>query len=102
MATTRHETVVTRWSIDHPVYNLFVGLPGQKLKRRSCGAEAHGLQTHDWTRMEVRSWHRENRRHRVFARRSLSRPHQILTTQPTAPLTRRWTSSSTSPAASGR
>ncbi|MCZ0999408.1 IS701 family transposase [Streptomyces mirabilis] len=38
MATTRHDTVVTRWSIDHPVHDLFPGLPRQKWKRRSCGA----------------------------------------------------------------
>jgi hypothetical protein len=25
MATTRHDTVVTRWSIDHPVHELFPG-----------------------------------------------------------------------------
>ncbi len=30
MATTRHDTVVTRWSIDHPVHDLFPGLPRQK------------------------------------------------------------------------
>lgn len=30
MATTRHDTVVTRWAIDHPVSDLFPGLPRQK------------------------------------------------------------------------
>ena len=33
MATTRHDTVATRWSIDHPVHDLFSGLPRQKWKR---------------------------------------------------------------------
>jgi hypothetical protein len=42
MATTRHDTVVTRWSIDHPVHELFPGLPRQKWKCRSCGQGAHG------------------------------------------------------------
>lgn len=42
MATTRHDTVVTRWAIDHPVHDLFPGLPRQKWKRRSCGNGAHG------------------------------------------------------------
>lgn len=35
MATTRHDTVVTRWAIDHPVHDLFRGLAWQKWKRRS-------------------------------------------------------------------
>lgn len=30
MATTRHDTVVNRWAIDHPVHDLFNGLPRQK------------------------------------------------------------------------
>lgn len=34
LATTRHDTVVTRGSIDHPVHDLFPGLPRQKWKRR--------------------------------------------------------------------
>ncbi|WP_189716589.1 IS701 family transposase, partial [Streptomyces chryseus] len=29
MATTRHDTVVTRWAVDHPVHDLFHGLPRQ-------------------------------------------------------------------------
>lgn len=37
MATTRHDTVVTRWAIDHPVHDLFNGLARQKWKRPSCG-----------------------------------------------------------------
>lgn len=39
MATTRHDTVVTRWAIDHLVHDLFPGRPRQKWKHRSCGAE---------------------------------------------------------------
>ncbi|MFG3518330.1 IS701 family transposase [Streptomyces bobili] len=35
MATTRHDTVVTRWALDHPVHDLFPGLPRHKWKRRS-------------------------------------------------------------------
>lgn len=37
MAATRHDTVVTRWAIDHPVHDLFTGLPRQKWKRRGKG-----------------------------------------------------------------
>lgn len=37
MATTGHDTVVTRWALDHPVHDLFTGLARQKWKRRSCG-----------------------------------------------------------------
>jgi SRSO17 transposase len=77
MATTRHDTVVTRWSIDHPVHDLFPGLPRQKWKRRSCGEGAHGQRIFDWARVEVRPWHREDRRHWVLARRSVSRPEDI-------------------------
>jgi SRSO17 transposase len=77
MATTRHDTVVTRWSIDHPVHDLFPGLPRQKWKRRSCGEGAHGRRIFDWARVEVRPWHREDRRHWVLARRSVSRPEDI-------------------------
>jgi SRSO17 transposase len=36
-ATTRHDTVHTRWALDHPVHDLFPGLPRQEWKRRSCG-----------------------------------------------------------------
>lgn len=60
MATTRHDTVVTRWSIDHPVHDLFPGLPRQAWKRRSCGQGAHGPRVYDWARVEVRPWHRED------------------------------------------
>ena len=77
MATTRHDTVVTRWAIDHPVHDLFPGLPRQKWKRRSCGDGAHGRRIYDWARVEVRPWHREDRRHWVIARRSVSRPEEI-------------------------
>ena len=78
MATTRHDTVVTRWAMDHPVHDLFPGLPRQKWKRRSCGAGAHGPRIYDWARVEVRPWHREDRRHWVIARRSVSRPARDL------------------------
>lgn len=77
MATTRHDTVVTRWAIDHPVHDLFNGLARQKWKRRSCGSGAHGLRIYDWARVEVRPWHRPDRRHWVIARRSVSRPEEI-------------------------
>ncbi len=77
MATTRHDTVVTRWALDHPVRDLFTDLPRQKWKRRSCGKGAHGQRMFDWARVEVRPWHRPDRRHWVIARRSLSRPDEI-------------------------
>jgi hypothetical protein len=60
MATTRHDSVVTRWG-----------------KRRSCGRGAHGPRVFDWARVEVRPWDREDRRHWVIARRSVSRPAEI-------------------------
>jgi pimeloyl-ACP methyl ester carboxylesterase len=74
MATTRHDAVVTRWVIDHLVHALFPGLPRQKWKRRSCGDGAHGRRIYDWARIEVRPWHRPDRRYWVLARRSASRP----------------------------
>jgi SRSO17 transposase len=77
MATTRHDTVVTRWAIDHPVHDLFNGLARQKWKRRSCGSGAHGLRIYDWARVEVRPWRRPDRRHWVIARRSVARPREI-------------------------
>jgi SRSO17 transposase len=77
MATTRHDTVVTRWAIDHPVHDLFHGLPRQKWKRRSCGEGAHGPRVFDWARVEVRPWHRPDRQHWVIARRSVSRPGEV-------------------------
>ncbi|MBB5110152.1 SRSO17 transposase [Streptomyces spectabilis] len=77
MATTRHDTVVTRWAIDHPVHELFPGLPRQKWKRRSRGDGAHGRRVYDWARVEVRPWHRDDRRHWVLARRSVRRPEEI-------------------------
>ncbi len=77
MATTRHNTVVTRWAINHPVHDLFPGLPRQKWKRRSCGEGAHGRRIYDWARAEVSPWHREDRRHRVLARRKVNRPEEI-------------------------
>ncbi len=43
MATTRHDTVVTRWSIDHPVHDLFPGLPrGKKAGMLLLRRRAHG------------------------------------------------------------
>ncbi|MFE2500111.1 IS701 family transposase [Streptomyces scopuliridis] len=77
MATTRHDTVVTRWAMDHPVHDLFPHLSRQKWKRRSCGNGAHSPRVYDWARVEVRPWHREDRRHWVIARRSVSRPKEI-------------------------
>lgn len=76
-ATTRHGTVVSRWAMDHPVHDLFNGLARQKWKRRSRGNGAHGPRVYDWARVEVRPWHREDRRHWVIARRSVSRPDQV-------------------------
>ncbi|EDX20272.1 hypothetical protein SSAG_00063 [Streptomyces sp. Mg1] len=32
-------TVITPWAVDHPVHNLFPGLPRQKRERRSCGLD---------------------------------------------------------------
>lgn len=63
MAANRHDTVVTRWAIDHPVHDLRPGLPRQKWKRRSCGDGAHGRRVYDWARVEVRPWHQPDRRH---------------------------------------
>ncbi|MCX5115425.1 IS701 family transposase [Streptomyces sp. NBC_00378] len=77
MATTRHDTVVTRWAIDHPVSDLFPALPRQKWKRRSCGQGSHGPRVYDWARVEVRPWHRPDRRHWVIARRSVARPQEL-------------------------
>jgi SRSO17 transposase len=77
MATTRHDTVVTRWAVDHPVRDLFPGLPRQKWKRRSCGDGAHGRRLYDWARVEVRPWHRPDRKHWVLARRSVTRPDEV-------------------------
>lgn len=74
MATTRHDTVVTRWAIDHPVNDLFPSLLRQKRKCRSYGAGAHGRRIYDWARVEIRPWHRWDRPHWVLARRSVSRP----------------------------
>ncbi|GAA2280765.1 hypothetical protein GCM10010145_61200 [Streptomyces ruber] len=62
MATTRHDTVVTRWALDHPVHGLFDGLPRQKQKRRTCGDGAHDRRVHDLARAEARTWHRDHRR----------------------------------------
>jgi SRSO17 transposase len=59
-----------------PSTTRFPGLPRQKWKRRSCGEGAHGRRNFDWARVEVRPWHREDRRHWVLARRSVSRPEE--------------------------
>ncbi len=77
MATTRHDTVVTRWALDHPVHDLFEGLSRQKWRRRSCGNGSHGPRVYDWARVEVRPWHRPDRQHWVIARRSIRRPEEI-------------------------
>ncbi|MEU2166075.1 IS701 family transposase [Streptomyces sp. NPDC019208] len=77
MATRCNDTVVTRRRLDHRVDELIASLPRQKWKRRSCGAGAHGPRVYDWARAEVRPWHREDRRHWVLARRSLTRPGEI-------------------------
>jgi SRSO17 transposase len=91
MATSRHDTVVTRWSIDHPVHELFPGLPRQKWKRRSCGAGAHGRRIFDWARVEVRPWHREDRQQWVIGAVSAG-PRRFPTTSPTARPRPCWTS----------
>ena len=77
MATTSHDTVVTRQALDHPVRDLIAALPRQKWKRRSCGDGAHGPRVYDWARAEVRPWHRPDRQHWVIARRSTTRPNEI-------------------------
>lgn len=77
MATTRHDTVVTRQALDHPLHDLMADLPRQKWKRRSCGEGAHGPRIYDWARVEVRPWHRPDRKHWVLARRSITDPAKI-------------------------
>ncbi|MFD7736657.1 IS701 family transposase [Kitasatospora phosalacinea] len=77
VATTRHDTVVTRRALDHPLHDLMADLPRQKWKRRSCGEGAHGLRIYDWARVEVRPWHRPDRRHWVLARRSITDPTRV-------------------------
>ncbi|OQD52083.1 hypothetical protein BM536_036300 [Streptomyces phaeoluteigriseus] len=37
---------------------------------------AHGRRIYDWARFETRPSHREDRRHWVLARRSVSRPEE--------------------------
>nr|WP_281279970.1 hypothetical protein [Streptomyces hundungensis] len=102
MATTRHETGVTRWALDHPVHDLFTGLARQKWKRRSCGSGARGLRIYDWARVEVRPWHRPDRWRWVIARRSVGRsPKRFPTASPTAPPRRPWMTWSASRAAGG-
>lgn len=53
MATTRHDTVVTRRAIDHAVHGLFPGLPRQKWKRRPYGNGAHGPRVFDRPRSSI-------------------------------------------------
>ena len=77
VATTRHDTVVTWQAMDHRLHDLMTGLPRQKWKRRSCGDGAHGLRVYDWARVEVRPWHRLDRKHWVLARRSITDPTKI-------------------------
>ncbi|MFE2346696.1 IS701 family transposase [Kitasatospora cineracea] len=77
VATTSHDTVVTRWAMDHRLHDLIADLPRQKWKRRSCGEGAHGLRIYDWARAEVRPWHRPDRKHWVLARRSITDPAKI-------------------------
>ncbi|WP_441248233.1 IS701 family transposase [Kitasatospora sp. McL0602] len=77
VATTRHDTVVTRQAMDHRLHDLVADLPRQKWKRRSCGEGAHGLRIYDWARVEVRPWHRPDRRHWVLARRSAADPTKV-------------------------
>ncbi|WP_406088876.1 IS701 family transposase [Kitasatospora purpeofusca] len=77
VATTRHDTVVTWQAMDHRLHDLMADLPRQKWKRRSCGDGAHGLRVYDWARVEVRPWHRPDRRHWVLARRSITDPTRI-------------------------
>ncbi|WP_425574182.1 IS701 family transposase [Streptomyces hebeiensis] len=77
VATTRHDTVVTRQALDHRLHELVADLPRQKWKRRSCGEGAHGLRIYDWARVEVRPWHRPDRKHWVLARRSIIDPTKV-------------------------
>ncbi len=77
VATTSHDTVVTRRALDHRLHDLIADLPRQKWKRRSCGEGAHGLRVYDWARVEVRPWHRPDRKHWVLARRSITDPTKL-------------------------
>lgn len=74
VATTRHDTVVTRQALDRPLHDLMADLSRQKWKRRLCGEGAHGPQSHDWARVEVWPWHCPDRKHWVLARRSITNP----------------------------
>ncbi|RKE22086.1 hypothetical protein BX266_5508 [Streptomyces sp. TLI_171] len=77
MATTSHDTVVTRWAMDRRLHDLTAGLHRQKWKRGSCGEGAQGLRIYDRARVEVRPWHRPDRRHWLLARRSITDPAKI-------------------------
>ncbi|MDT0439515.1 MULTISPECIES: IS701 family transposase [Streptomyces] len=76
MATTRHETLVTRWAVDHPVRDLFDELPRDQWERRPYG-DAHGGRTADWARVEIRPRHRADRTHWALARRSAGCPDDV-------------------------
>ncbi|GAA1113833.1 hypothetical protein GCM10009663_63260 [Kitasatospora arboriphila] len=77
VATTRHDTVVTWRAMDHRLHDLIADLPRQKWKRRSCGEGAHGPRVYDWARVEVRPWHRPDRKHWVPGRRSITDPTKV-------------------------
>ncbi|GGQ77980.1 hypothetical protein GCM10010195_36900 [Kitasatospora griseola] len=77
VATTRHDTVVTRRALHHPLHDLMADLPRQKWKRRFCCEGTHGLRLHDWARVEVRPRHRPDRRHWVLTRRNITDPTKI-------------------------
>lgn len=47
VATTRHDTPVTRQALDHPLHDLVAGPPRQKWKRRPRGKGAHGPRIYD-------------------------------------------------------
>ena len=76
LATRRTDTVVTASRMDHHVDELVADLPRQAWKRRSCGAGAHGERLYDWARADP-SLAREERRHWVIARRSITDPTEI-------------------------
>lgn len=77
MATSIHDTVVTRQALDHPVRDPIASLPRQRWKRCSCGDGAHGRRIYDWAHTGVRPSRREDRKHWVLARRSNTRPDEI-------------------------
>lgn len=76
MATTRHDTVGdslgSRPSRPRPLPLSATAEVEATLRREG----AHGPRVFDWARVEVRPW-REDRRHWVIARRSVSRLDEI-------------------------